>query len=91
MDSFGDDSLSDLLVDYDSDWSFVDVENSTSVSVVVLEWHTLVDGTIDNDVDDISSLEGSQGFGNMDWTVLFESLSELMSSFSSVSVAVSHL
>ncbi len=52
-----DDAAIDLLVDGDTDGSLGDVENNTGTSVVVLEWHTLVDGRIHLDVDIVSSLQ----------------------------------
>ena len=58
MYPFGDDPLPDLLVNYDSDGAGVDVEDGSGVSVVILEGHALVDGTIDHNVDDVSVLEG---------------------------------
>ena len=91
MDSLGDDSVSDLLVDNDSDGSGVDVEDSTGAAVVVFIGHTLVDGSIDHDVDDISDLVGGQGLRDVHCSVCSESLSEFVSGSSLVSVAVSHL
>ena len=45
-----------------------------------------MDGAVDDDVHDISVLEGGEGFGDMDGSVLFESLSELVSSFASITI-----
>ena len=69
----------------------VDVEDGSGVSVVILEGHALVDGAIDHNVDDVSVLEGGEGFGDVDRPVLFESFSELMPSFASIAIGVSHL
>lgn len=91
MNSLGDDSISDLFVDDDSDGSGVNVEDSTGAAVVVLIGHTLVDGSIDDDVDDISDLVGSQGLRDVNGSMCSESLSEFVSGSSLVSVAVSHL
>ena len=56
------------------------------MSMIIFEWHAFMDGAINDDINDISIFEGCEGFGDMDGSVLFESFSELMSSFSSVSV-----
>ena len=90
VNSFGDDSVSDLLVDDDSDGSGVDVEDSSSSSVVVLVGHAFVNGSIDDDVNDISNFVGGESLGDVDGSVLFESFSEFMSSSSFISIAVSH-
>jgi hypothetical protein len=90
VDSLGDDALPDLLVDNDSDGPGVDVEDSSSSSVVVLVWHTLMDGTIDYNINNISDFVGSKGLGDMDCSVLLESFFEFVSGSALVSVAVSH-
>ena len=90
MDSFGDDSVSDLFVDDDSDGARVDVEDSSCSSVVVFVGHALVDGAVDYDINDISNFVGGVGLGDMDGSVLFESLFEFMSGYSLVSVTVCH-
>jgi hypothetical protein len=90
VNPLGDNSLSDLLVDDDSDGSGVDVEDGTSSTVVVLVGHALVDGAIYDDVDDVSELEAGEGIGDVNGSVLLESFSEFMSGSSFVSVAVSH-
>ena len=88
--SFGDDSLSDLFVDDDANGTFVDVEDSAGAAVIVLVGHAFVDGTINDDVDDITDSEGGESVADMDGSVLLESFSELMSGSSSLSVAVGH-
>ena len=90
VDALGDDSLSDLLVDNDTDGSGVDVEDTSGSAVIVFVGHALVDGSVNNDVNDISDLVGSECFRDVNGTVLFESLSEFVSGPSLVSVAVSH-
>ena len=91
MDALGDDPLPDLLVDDDSDGSGVDIEDGAGAAVVVLVRHALVDGSIDDDVNDVSDLEAGQRVGDVDGSVLLESLSEFVSCSSLVSVTVGHL
>jgi hypothetical protein len=90
VNPLGDNSLSDLLVDNDSDGSGVDVEDGTSSTVVVLVRHALVDSAINDDVDDVSELEAGEGIGDVNGSVLLESFSEFMSGSSFVSVTVGH-
>ena len=90
VDSLGDDSVSDLLVDDDSDRSRIDIEDSSSSSVVVSVGHSLVDGSVDGDIDDVSDSVGGEGLGDVDGSDLSESLLEEVSSLSSISVRVSH-
>jgi len=54
VDSLGDNSSVVLLVDDNTDGLSRDVEHSTGGSVVDLVGHTLLDGTITLDVDDVS-------------------------------------
>ena len=79
MDALGDDPLPDLLVDDDSDGSGVDIEDGAGAAVIVLVRHALVDGSIDDDVNDVSDLEAGQRVGDVDGSVLFESFSEFVS------------
>jgi hypothetical protein len=90
MDSLGDDSVSDLLVDDNSDRSWVYIEDSSCSSMIVFVRHAFVNGTIDYNIDNISNFVGGECLGNMDSTMLFESLFEFVSSSSFVSVAMSH-
>ena len=91
MDALGDDPLPNLLVDDDSDGSGVDIEDGASAAVVVLVRHALVNGSIDDNIDDVSDLEAGKRIGDVDGSVLLESLSEFMSGSSLVAVTVGHL
>jgi len=73
MDSFRNDSVSDLLVNDHSNRPWVHIKNCSSPSMIVLEWHTFMGGPIDDNVDNVSDFVGSQGFGNVDGTMQFES------------------
>ena len=56
VDALRDDSLANLLVDNNSDGSGVDVEDASSATMVVFVWHTLMDGTVNYDIHNISDL-----------------------------------
>merc|ERR1712048_597181 len=56
MDSLGNNSTINKLVNNDTDGMSSDIEDFTSLTVVVLVGHTLVDGTISNDVNVITLL-----------------------------------
>jgi len=57
IDTFWDDTSTNLLVDDDTDGSLGNVENTSSGTVVDLVWHTLLESTITLDIDDISLVE----------------------------------
>ena len=90
MDTLGDDSLSHLLVHNHSDRSRVDVENSTSSAVVVLVRHALVDGSVNHNVNDVTNFVSGESLGDVDGSVLLESLSEFVTDSSLVAVSVGH-
>ena len=90
VNALGDDSVPDLLVDDNSDGPGVDVEDAAGPAVVVLVGHALVDGPVDDDINNISDFVGGEGLGDVDGSVLLEALSELVSGSSLVSVAVGH-
>ena len=56
VNSLRDDSTVVLLVDNDTNSSRGNVENLTSLTVIVLVRHTLVDGTISNDINVVTNL-----------------------------------
>jgi len=80
VNSLGDDSISELLVDDDTDRSGVNVEDSTSLSVIKVVGHTLLDCCINNDIDVVTDSVASEGLGDTDSTVLSEALGILGSS-----------
>ena len=49
-----------------------------------------MDGTVYDDIDDVTDAVGGEGFGDVNGTVLLEALSELVSGSALVAVAVSH-
>ena len=90
VNTLGDDSVSDLFVDYDSDSSRVDVEDAAGSSVVVFVGHAFVDGSVDDDVNDVSDFVGAEGFADVDGTNLSESFSKFVSGSAFISIAVGH-
>ena len=90
VNTFGNDSLPNLFVNDDSDGTRVYIENSASSSVVVLVGHSFMDGSVHDDVNNISDFVGGQGLGNVDSSVLFKAFSEFVSGSSFIAVAVSH-
>lgn len=47
-------SIANLLVDDDTNCGFGDIVNDAGLAVVDLERHTLLDGTVHFDVDDVT-------------------------------------
>ncbi|KAM1132806.1 hypothetical protein ACFX19_047863 [Malus domestica] len=58
MNHLPDDSVSDLLVDLDTDVTLGDVPDATGTAVVELVGRTLVDGAVNLDVDMVADLVG---------------------------------
>ena len=81
MDLFRDDSVPDLLVDYNSDGPGIDVKGSYDTAVVVFVRYTFVDGSIDYNVNDVVDFVGGEGLGDVDDSVLLESLFEFVPAF----------
>ena len=90
MESLGDDSVSDLFVNDDTESSGVDVEDSTGSAVVVFVGHGLVNGTIYDDINDITDFVSGEVLGHTNSSVAPESLLEFVSGSSFISVTVSH-
>ena len=91
VDSLGNDSVSNSLVDDHTEGMCVDVEHTTSLSVVELVGHALVNGTISNDVDELSLSVSGHYSAERYSAVLSESLLEQISSLRPISVMVRHL
>merc|ERR1712013_227685 len=90
VDSFGDDSVSQLFVDDNTDSSSRHVEHSSSFAVVVFVWHTLVDGSITLNINNITDLVCLQVGGEMFNSCLSELLGEKISRSSSFTVWICH-
>ena len=86
VDSLFEVSVSNNLVNNDTDRRLGDVVNNTGLTVVVLVGHTLLDGTVGLDVDDISNLVGLHIGGQWDGTMLLEITLEGVTSTRSVTM-----
>ena len=62
VNSLGDDSCSDLLVNDDTDSVLVDIKDLTSLALVELVWHTLVNTSISNDINKVTLFVCLQDF-----------------------------
>lgn len=90
MYPLGDDPVPNLLVDNDSDGPWVDVEHCSSPAMIVLVRHAFVDGTVNDNVHDVSDLVSCQGLRDVDGAMLLEALLEFISGFTLKTVAVGH-
>jgi len=82
--------VSDYLCDFDADSRFGHVENDTSSSVVELERHTLLLRRITDNVDVVTSLEGSQEGGEAGNALSAVGLGEFVSGASALTEGVRH-
>ena len=91
VNSLGDDSSSVLLVDDNSDGVLGHIENAASLTVIELVRHALVDGTVSNDINEVSLAVGLHDLGKVNGPVVSEALAKEVSSSCSVSETVRHL
>ncbi|KAH3660611.1 hypothetical protein OGATHE_004943 [Ogataea polymorpha] len=80
VQSFLNVSVSNNLVDNHTNGALGHVKDDTSLSVVVFVWHTLLDGSVDLDVDDVSDLVGLEVHGHRQRSVLLEVTTESVTS-----------
>lgn len=74
VNSLGDNSASVLLVDDHSDSVLIDIEDATGLTVVELVGHALVDGTVSNDINEVTLSVNLHDLGQVDGAVLSEGL-----------------
>ena len=91
VDALGNDTATDLLVANDTDGVLGHVEDLAGLSVVELVGHTSLDGTIGEDVNEVTLLVGDEVLAEGRHAVLSESSREEISRASSETEAVGHL
>ena len=90
MNSLSNDTVTDSLVDYDSDGSLSDVEDAACLAMVELVRHSQMLRRIGFDVNILSHFEVSEVFRNSDGSVVAERLLVEMSSPGIQTEAVRH-
>merc|ERR1719378_1219737 len=90
IDALGENAASNTLVNNDTDGTAGDVENASSGSVVDLVGHTLLDGTVAFDVDDIALAVASKVGLQANDTLLAEVLGEHVARSASDTLWVGH-
>ena len=91
VDTLGDDATTNTLVDDDTDGTASDVPDGTSLTVVELVGHTLVESTITLDINDITDLVDGLETGKSDLAGLTEVLGEEVAGTSAITERVGHL
>lgn len=86
VDSLLDVTVLDLLVDDDTDSGLGDVVDDTSLSVVDLEGHTLLNSTVNSDINDVSNVVLSEVGVQGDHALLAEVPAEGIAGARSLSV-----
>jgi len=89
--TLADKTVADLLVQLDTDGTPRDVPHAASATVIELVGHTLVDGTVNNDIDVIANLVGVEVGAKRGHAMLPEVLGELSTSASTSTERVRHL
>ena len=90
VNALGDNAVSNALVHNDTDGVRGHVEDLAGLSVVELVGHTSLDGTISNDINEISFAVRDEVLAEGRHTVLSESLAEKISRASSKTETVGH-
>ena len=91
MEALRDDAVADALVADNTNGVLGHVEDLTSLAVVELVGHASLDGTVSNDVNEITLLVGDEVLAQGRNAVFPESLAEEISRASSKTEAVGHL
>ena len=83
-------AVTDSLVDYNADRTWVDVEDGGSAAVVDLVGHASMDGTIHDNIYVLAFVELGQVVVHVDCTVSAETLRKFRASSSFVSLGIGH-
>ena len=81
-------SVADHFVDDDTDRGLGDVVDDTGLTLVELVWHTLLDGTVSLDVDNVTDLVDLQVGRQSNGTVLSKVTLEHVTSTRSVTMSI---
>ena len=81
-------SVTNDLVANNTNSGFSDVVNNTSLTVVEFEWHTVVDSTVNLDVNNVTDLVSLQVGGHSWSTMLLEVTTESVTSSRSQTMTV---
>jgi len=90
VESLRDNSVSNLLVNNNSDWSWIDIEYCSSSTVIVFVWHSFMNWAVNDNINVITNSVCCESPRDVDGSNLLESLLELVSSLASLTVAMSH-
>ena len=90
VNALRDDAVSDALVHNDTDGVSGHVEDLAGLSVIEFVGHTSLDGTISDDIDEVSFAVGNEVLAEGRHTVLSECLAEKISRASSKTETVGH-
>ena len=90
VNSLLDNAVSHLLVHLHTHRGLGDVEHNSSASMVSLEGHTLVDGSVGLNINVVSILVAAHVGGERDHSVLAEISLEHVASTGTISVSVRH-
>lgn len=74
----------DTLVNLNSDGSWGNIPDNSSLSVVLLVWHTLLDLTSSLDINKVSQLVGGEVFVQSDWSMFSKRNREQVAGSSSI-------
>jgi len=91
VDPLGNDPLSNPLVHDDTNSMRSDVEDPSSPSMIELERHSLLEGSVPDDVDEVSSFVGSKVGSQRFHSILLESTGEHVPGSPTVSLGVGHV
>jgi hypothetical protein len=89
-DTLPDNALLHWLVDNHANTTWGDVPNNTSATVVVLVWHTLTNGRVCNNINELADLVGGEDGADGGDTVLAELLGEEVAGAALKTVGVNH-
>ena len=90
IDTLNNDSVTDLLVNFNTDSIRSDIPNLTSLTDILTVRHTTMDGTVALNINIVTNVVDSIVSVHVDHAVLTELTSEGVSSFTVETVGVSH-